>query len=253
MPKKTSFFAICLIILSVAVCISLADLFSSILTIGNFAFLQVQAVKVNAYKIYALSIDDATTKNEAQEKAITVKQKGGAGYVYKQNNIFYVLASAYENENDCKKVQDQIKQNELNSKIIVIDIPQIVIDTNFSQTEKTSLVNALNAFKTVYKNVYDLSISLDTSVKNLPECKLEVYNLKSNIQQIYDNFGVNFNQKINNELLNIKIKLTSLINLVQNLINNDKIQDKIVYSCLLKTASIESIVLNQELAESFSK
>jgi hypothetical protein len=46
--KKIKFFLITVLVVSFALIISLADLFSSFLTIGNFAFLPSQGVKISS-------------------------------------------------------------------------------------------------------------------------------------------------------------------------------------------------------------
>lgn len=141
---------------------------------------------------------------------------------------------------------------ESSTQIVTIQIEQIVMDSNFSNEEKLTLTDALNSFKTVYKIIYDLSVSLDTNVKSLPDCRLEVYNLKTIIQEIQQNFTTAFNPKLTNELMEVKLKLSNLLNIIQVLIDNDE-SEKVEYSSLLKLTYIQSVVTNKQLADSLSE
>ncbi|MEG2116990.1 MAG: hypothetical protein RRZ69_04855, partial [Clostridia bacterium] len=48
-------------------------------------------------------------KNDALNFAVTVKSRGGAGYLYLKNDRFYVVLSCYEKLDDAKKVAKNLQ------------------------------------------------------------------------------------------------------------------------------------------------
>lgn len=243
MPKK--FFTVAVVILSLAIIIALSDFFSSVITVGDFAFLTTQNAKASSYSVYAISLDKSLTESDANTKTTMVKQLNGAGYVYKLDNIYHILASAYENKNDAEKVLEKLnEESKKNAEIIEIKIDKIEMDMNLSSSEKAILSNSINIFKNSYKNLYDISISLDTSVKSETECKLLVNTLKSDIQKIKDDFNTQFSTNLNKKLLEIKLSLSSL---EQNL--DELCMTSSSFSSQIKHTYLEIIKLNKDLAK----
>lgn len=245
MPKKFKLFGICVIILSIGLSFVLADLFSSIITVGNFAFLTTQTTKCNSYTIYAVSLEKTISLAQAKEKVNDVLQKNGAGFIYSKDNMYYILASGYENKSDAEKVVGHLSDSNVTSEIIEIKVDKIEIDMNLTTNEKTTMSEAINIFKNTYKTLYDISISLDTAVKSKSECKLLLNDLKSNILKTQSNFDTQFNSKLNSKLLSIKLQINELTTTIQNLINNS---DNELLSAHIKSAYLEAIKLNQALA-----
>jgi hypothetical protein len=247
MPKKSKFFLITVLVVSFALIISLADLFSSFLTIGNFAFLPSQGVKISSYKIYAISLARSSTSSGASENIKEVKTRSGAGYVYQANGIYYCLASAYENENDVINVQINLKESGTESQIIEIPVGQISVDMSLSGTERTALLEALNSFKANFKTLYDISISLDTGVKNLVECKLELSKQMDKIAKVQQDFESAFKTKLTGEIFKTKLKLMEQTSFVQGLVELN-LNEKVLFSSALKELYIKVIILNKTLA-----
>lgn len=248
MTKKTKLYAFVIIALTCAITFVVADLFSSILTVGNFAFLPTQGLKSSKYSIYALALLKTTTSADASSQSQEVKLRGGAGYVYFADAMYYLLASGYESENDAIKVQENLEENKTSSEIIEIIVGEIIIDMSLSGSEKTAMTNALGAFKTIYKNLYDISVSLDTSVKNLPECKLLVNAELESLNTIKTSFDSAFLGKLTSEVFKIKLNLAELFLNVQQLTENSTDQ-KVLYSAYIKETYLKSIVLNKSLTK----
>ncbi len=245
MPKKFKLFGICVIILSIGLSFVLADLFSSLITVGNFAFLTTQTTKCNSYTIYAVSIEKALSMTQAKDKVESVVQKNGAGFIYSKDNVYYVLASGYENKSDAEKVVEHLSDSGVSSEIVEIKVDKIEIDMNLSTNEKTTMSESINLFKNTYKTLYDISISLDTAVKSKSECKLLLNDLKANVLKTQSNFDTQFNSKLNSKLLSIKLQINELTTTIQTLINN---ADNDLLSAHIKCAYLETIKLNQSLA-----
>ncbi len=252
MPKKSKFFFTSVLILTFALTIALADLFSSVITIGNFAFLPSQSVKSSGYKIYAISLNKAQTHAQASTQIQDIKLRGGAGYIYSNSGLYYCIASAYENQNDALNVQTNLQEKDISSEIIEITINEISIDTTFTGSEKNSLLEVLSSFKNTFKTLYDLSISLDTGTKDVIQCKVDVqshYNKVVKIKQDYENI---FKNKLTSEIFQTKLKLTEHLTIIESIINLD-LNEKVLLSSQIKECYLKIVILNKELANDLSQ
>lgn len=251
MTKKSKAYAFTLVVLSIAITLVMADLLSSLITIGNFAFLPTQGVKASSYNIYAISLSKSSTLAQANAQIQDIRLKGGAGYVYNTNGLYYLLASAYENENDAIKVKENLENQQLTSEVLKIEISEISIDLSLNGSEKSALNGALNSFKTTYKTLYDISISLDTQVKTLPESKLLVSNYVTALSNVQKEFDTLFKNKLTNEIFQIKLKITALLDIVKALSEQDYEQITL-FSAAIKNSYIGAVITNKELAKELS-
>lgn len=246
MPKKTKIFGISIVILSVILSFLLADLFSSLITVGDFAFLTTQSTKSNGYTIYAISLNKTLSLSEANNLIDEVQQKNAAGFVYKSDNIYYLLASGYENKSDAENVLKHLAESKTDAEIISIKIKKIEIDMNLKNSEKNTMIESLNIFKTTYQSLYDISVSLDTKLKTKTECKLLINNLQANVIKVQSNFDTQFNSKLNTKLLSIKLSLNKVVNSLQTLIDES---DSDLFSSYIKNTYLNVIKINKDLAE----
>ena len=250
MPKKTKILTSLIIIVSLALAVVVAELFSSIITVGDFAFISTSQSKVSGYNIYAVAVQKTTTKNNAQSLAKEIQYKNGAGYIYEKDNIYYILASAYESENDAVKVLENLTNQNINGEIIQISVSDVEINLSLSGKEKIAFNNALNIFKSTFKSLYDISISLDTNVKSQTECKLAVSDLKANLTKVISNYETHFNSKLTQDLVSLKLKLDELDKILQSLYE-DNLTDLTSFSSILKYSYINVVMLNIDVCNIF--
>ena len=244
--KSGRLFALIVSIICFALCISLADLFSTAIMAGNFSGIFSSSSKITSYNIYAISTSQSSILVSAEESASSIKSQNGAGYIYNENSVYYVLASAYEKENDAELVKSNLEESGLSPFIITISVPEISITSNLTSIEKNALISAINIFKIAYQELYDISVSLDTSLKNETECKLSLNDLSSKINKIKTSFEASFNSKLTNDILNIKLKLENLNNLITQLIEYTS-TNSIPFSSKIKYNYIECLILNKNL------
>ncbi len=204
--------------LAIGLTFSLADLFSSLITVGGFTFTSSD-ISIAKYTTYAVCTKSATTQASATEYANLTKQQGGAGYLYLANDCYNVVASIYENRPDAEKVVSNLKENNITSFIVQIDIPAISLNSNLTEQEKTTLENSINIFKNTYKQLYDISISLDTAIITEVNAKLTINKLGSDVLSQINNFNTIFGNTYNVEFLNIKTKLNKLSENINELIS----------------------------------
>ncbi len=246
--KSGKFFALVVCGISLALCITLADLFSTAITAGNFSGLFSSSSKISSYNIYAISMFQSSILSSAEESANQIKTQGGAGYIYNDSSVYYVLASAYEKQNDAELVKENLISSGYTPTIITIFIPEVTITSNLNANEKTALSSALNIFKTTYQQLYDLSINLDTSLKDETECKVLLNDIASNVSKVKTTFDGAFNSKLTNSILNVKLKLESLSNSIATLLEYTS-TSSVSFNSKLKYTYIETLNLNKTLCK----
>ena len=246
--KSGKIFSGVMVLLCFALCVTLADLFSSAITAGNFSSIFSTTNKIASYDIYAISMFQTSILSSAEENCESLKTQNGAGYIWSENGVYYVLVSAYEKQNDAELVRDNLNSQAHSSTLLKISIPEIALTSNLTTQEKNSLSTSLAIFKETYKSLYDISISLDTSVKTEAECKLALNDILSKISKAKTSFDNTFSNKLTNSLLNLKLKLTSLEDIVKELIDCTS-TTSIPFASKIKYNYISVIKLNKTLCK----
>ena len=151
-------FVLFLSLVCIAVCVLLASILSSAITVSSSA----SSSSYNGFEIYAISLGSYTSKQAAQATEEDVMQRGGAGYIYNKNEIYYVLASAYERENDAKLVKENLTANNNTCTIMKIEISAPDLSKTSSSSQAKSFLSALGEIKNSVLKLYDVSVALDT-------------------------------------------------------------------------------------------
>lgn len=140
-----------------------------------------------------LTLAKSQVKSEAQSRASDFQKIGGGGFIWEQEDYFYVVSSVYANKNDAVLVQNSVKTNQgFDSEIITVKFKSFSINGNFSADEKKVLTKALNCFYEYYLSIYDVAISLDTHVYNEISARLAVNNAHNTLNNTVDDFNTIF-------------------------------------------------------------
>lgn len=212
--SKTFSVVFCLVVFGLM--ITMADFFSSLITVGGFSFVN-DNITFAEYKVYAVCTSSHQEKLLASEFCETIKQQGGAGYIYINENLYYIVAGMYETESDANKVLNNIIAGKPEATIIEIKIPAITISNNLSAQEKNTLNGCLGVFKNAYKKLYDISVSLDTVIINEVNARLMVNELCSTVQTAIGNFNTIFTENVSTSLLKIKLANSDVVKYLNEL------------------------------------
>lgn len=243
----TKIFAMATIIVSFCLMLSLADLFSSLITVGGFSFTSDE-ISLPQYKVYAVCTSSYQTKIQADEGAQQIQMQGGAGYVLMDNNEYVLIASIYDNPSDAKKVLEQIANNKPNAKVVEIQINSITVSSNMDSSERESLIKTLEVFKNTYKRLYDISVSLDTSVIREINARLSINDLNSEINKTISNHNTFFGNQASLFLMTINNSLSSLCKIMQELIDDNYNP----YTSKIKLAYTKVIIEYRTLADNLT-
>ena len=232
-----------IVVVTFCLMISLADLFSSLITVGGFTFVS-DDVSISKFDVYAVCISSHQTLIQAQDNANICISLGGAGYIYADDE-YYVIASIYENEADAQKVKESLTLTRPSTTIKKIEIGSISMSSNLSSQEKSTLTETFNIFKNTYKKLYDISVSLDTGVIQEINARLSVNELASTINEAKDNFSTVFSTTTTKNLLATKKAVDDLSTAITNLVNNAKVP----YTSYIKYAYCETLMTYKNLAD----
>lgn len=178
--RASKFFILLFSIVCVCACVFVAKLLSSAITVSGNGI--TQSTSFQGFEIYAVSLGQYSSKSQAESTCEAIAKKGGAGYIYETNNMYYVLASAYEKENDAKLVQENLSSNGISSKIIKIGVSSVDFSNASSSTQKKAFSSALVELKNAYVSLYDISVSLDTNSYDDAKAKIEIICVKGNLE-----------------------------------------------------------------------
>lgn len=146
-------------------------------------------------------------------------QRGGAGYIYKKNEIYYVLASAYERENDAKLVKENLTANNNTCIIMKIEISAPDLSKTSSSSQAKSFLSALGEIKNSVLKLYDVSVALDTKTVDETKAKIQIIEIKGSLEKEFEKLsrGTNavdgiYYQTIKNTFASLEKRLADLRN-----------------------------------------
>lgn len=216
----STFFAVFLVIVSIALSVTSAMLLSNFITVGSFSFSTKNELKKNGFTLYAITLKQTSTQSSANSIASDIAKNGGAGYLYTDGGTFDVLASGYKEKSDAEKVLEKLLSQGQTAKIIEINVPNLSLGKSFSTNEQTIISNALCSFSNTFDSLYDLAVALDTKQSSESDVYNSLNSLKSTIKSIKEKFDSTFNGKLTESLLEVKIALSSQIDSIDNILDS---------------------------------
>lgn len=220
--------------MGILVCVSSAYLISTAILSANI-FQNNSSASFDKQTVYAISMDKSETKEEISKKIKELQSQNGAGYIFESENLFHLIASIYENQNDAEKVKNNLETNGVFAEVLKIELPETKIKGNFS-TEKREILNkVLRSDFDTFKALYDVAISLDTNVFDKTKAKLQCNTTFSNHISIKTNFQTFFKEDLNNDVFKkINENLQSTETILSNLIGENFENSTQTFSSLIK-------------------
>ena len=193
-----------------------------------FAFTKinfVNAFNMNKYLIFeqktyfALSIYSGE-KDEVLPKQSFVKANGGAGYVYKSGEKYYMLASIYQTESDAKTVAEKL--TEYQTEILSIKLENLILTADYKPEQLTTLKYVLNQVNRAVVEISSIITSFDRGEILEGEAKQKLQIFGTSCQQDRESLSNAFPSCCDNIVANAKIFCSQTISYLEstNLSNN---------------------------------
>ena len=173
-----------------------------------------------------------------------------AGYVWQDYNSFYIISSAYENENDAILLKNKLEKENINAEILKVAFPSIKISSTYSNKERDIISNALNSFHDSYSLLYDTSISLDNKLINETNASLQINSIISKFNAVKDNFDTLFSQNDVNFISIIKKHLANAKTSLNKLFEKEYVTHTQTYSSFIKYTYCNILKINYDLIAS---
>ncbi|MBO4412525.1 MAG: hypothetical protein J5779_00725 [Clostridia bacterium] len=252
MKKNGSkFFFFVLTTLCVALCIVVSHFFAGLISTSTFSFANISA-SVSEYSLYAVSGKSFSIKTQATEFANDLKTKNSGSYIYCENGKYYVICSIYEHENDAKSVVENICETLPEAEIVEIKLSGINFVNLTNENFKKSIVDVFAGFKQTYLDLYDISVSLDTSVYSQTKAMLECSKIEDYLADLLNAFPEGSTATEGAYLVLIKNKIKKINQRIDDLINfNDS--TSYTFRSKIKNTYIEIVFDLQDLIESLNE
>lgn len=142
----------------------------------------------NTTEFYFVEIKSFMTYNEANNLATSIQSMGGAGYVY-YDGYYHVLAAYYPNENDAKKVCENLKAEYETVKVFTLTTDKFSKSNSLSAQENNKISEMIDANLNLIEQVYINTIAYDTSSINESQLLMNLENLKTHFKNTYDEYS----------------------------------------------------------------
>lgn len=217
-PKKSlpKFFKILLFLCLVSFTI-FAGFFLSRL-IPNIAGINTNLIVTNR-QVYAISGGEFEDYNTALVFSETIKKQGGAGFVFKTNDMFNVLLSAYPKKQDALTVIENLSQEGVDTFLLTLNYQSLSMNLECDSSEKKIIKNACNSFFDCYDGLYSLSLDYDKNSYSKGEILNQIEQLKASVEknkQLLKTSNQNVSQA---SLVYLKLYLDEMVGTLENLLD----------------------------------
>lgn len=220
--KKIGKFFILFVFFSFFITIILfSNIFARFLNVRNLGFFATN-VNSNSTSVYCIAFGNYETEQSAIIQAEYLKEKGGAGFIYKTDDGYTVLLSGYFD----KAVSNEVlkKNIEIFEQLHIVEI--VLPKTNYSYNGTTTNIAPL---------------------KNIINLKIDVFNALHEISNKYDS-GELLSSKVYNDLFALAYEINTKI---ENFKNSSLLTSANSYNNLIRDAEniyskVNSLILNTE-------
>ena len=188
---------------------------------------------LNKYKIfdektyYAVSVVCGDSFDEVNDTSNEIKQKNGAGYVFKINNKYHVIANVYNLEQDALKVCENL--TDYNAKVVNINFSQLVVSSEYTNEQLSALKTALDMVNRSFNKLYQTSLSLDKKEILEAEARQKLQVFKETCQEDKQSLTNTFKDNCDNLITNVKIFESEVISSIGALLLSENLSADIKY------------------------
>ena len=238
--KKKKFLFSSLTLACFALCLLVANLLTTFIIPATA---QAESICLPSQEIHLLSLGKSQVESEARARAKDFMPLGSGGYVWKLDNYYHIISSAYTNKNDAQLVQSNISINlAFESEIITLKLNQVSINGSFDSEEYKVVSNYLGATNHLYHSLFDIALSVETGVSSQVGAKLSVNSALNDFSTKMANFSTLFPNP-NKELLPLHKHCQNVFKIGQKLAQNQTICQQQTYCSLIKYRYLE--ILNE--------
>ncbi len=145
-------------------------------------------MKINSEKYFFVSVASTEFVADASEKALALKNSGGAGYILNDGN-FLVMAAVYSNEGDAATVAKRLSDAGMPALVYEFFTPELKVEYTDDKSRNAKVSELFSYPKTLVGELETLSRSIDASEISEPLALLTVEKLRKKMQNKADGIG----------------------------------------------------------------
>lgn len=153
------------VILIGAGCFGISYFLSSALTVGNLGAFVVfgdTRVKMEGMAYYAVILGEYDDKEKAEQVALGSNIQGAGGYVWEEEDKYWVVGNIYANISDAKSVKENLKDSKYAIDIKEITLKKLNLNFDTYENEDMDIINnSFKIFDKIYNALYDYSVRFD--------------------------------------------------------------------------------------------
>ena len=238
--RKKNLFFFCLSILSLTIFVCCFFVFSKY--DFTYIFSMNKYLIYNSKTYYAISLKQGESYQDISSDIDFVKLQDGAGYVYKKDNKYFLIASIYASKSDAEKVLDNVSNYD--AQIVVIDFDRLILSSKYKNEQIKTLRYSLEMvdrfFETMNQIVvsYDRAEILDAEVRQ----KLQVFKEKCQVDK--ENFTNVFKESGDLIKTYVKIFQSEVISNISSAILSNNLSSDLKYIVVSTLSSFEKLQKN---------
>jgi len=149
---------------------------------------ETKEIEITGSTIYALQVGAYSQKENAEAAALSLQQKGGAGFLYEDSDVARVFIAAYMTKNEAENVQARLlSEQTMETKIYNIETNT----TKFSITANTAILNkvqtAAEHINTYQETLISLALDFDKGNVNIATAAADASELRAEVEEIRGN------------------------------------------------------------------
>ncbi len=185
-------------------------IFICIILIGA-AFILMPKKSASKQEFYFVEINQFITYKDANELAISIQEKGGAGYVF-FNGSYHVFAGYYPTKSEAETVCENLKEEF--ECACVFSLEYSLNSKNLSANQKTALSNMVEMSENTIGEIYENILSFVKNENSEAKLKLNFSAILKNFESKMEEFnGVFKDNKFSKARASLEKMHTSLTNL----------------------------------------
>lgn len=157
-------------------------------------------IEAKGITLNTIQMNAFTGQGNANEFANEIKRQGGAGYI-QEDDFFRVLAVGFLSNDDAMIVQEQLKNDGVDSKIYTISTSGVNMNVTASEENISSIKAAFDDLHEIYEKIEQIMKDLDLDKLSVNEAQDMIRTIKSDLDMEGEKLATLASSQTNNEIL----------------------------------------------------
>lgn len=218
--KGKGFFVLLFCLLIFVGVVYFSGFLGSVISVGNFSFLfNNSKIVVKQHSYYAVVMGEYGSEMEAQKVSSGVSVMGAGGYVWNDNEKYYVIGNVYKLKSDAENVLKNMSQTNYSCTVVEIPYKKLSFNAENLTKEQRGVVEAcIEQINNVFEKCYNYSISFDKGEVVSTVVSSELNTLKGDLLIYGSKLDAINSVAITPQTLHLKNAIISINNEIENTI-----------------------------------